>query len=252
LDVMSVAREHARMATAKLALVGDRSPSVRAHGRIPLLIDALRKREGLVLDPYWIPSTEAEDLQDFDGIWVVPGSPYTDPDKVVAAVRTAREREIPFLGTCGGFQHAILELAESLAGIETPRHAEYGIDEGAIIVELECSLVGHEGPITYTPGTLIQRIAGVDRSLERYHCSYGISPEYVATLEQAGVIFGAHDDDGAPRALELAGHPFFLGTLFQPELAGDGSRAHPVIRAFAEAVVSRREGGRSTRATQLA
>ena len=81
------------MATAKLALVGDRSPSVRAHGRIPLLIDALRKRDGLVLDPYWIPSTEADDLQDFDGIWVVPGSPYSDPDKVVAAVRTARENE---------------------------------------------------------------------------------------------------------------------------------------------------------------
>jgi CTP synthase (UTP-ammonia lyase) len=227
------------MATAKLALVGDRSPSVRAHGRIPLLIDALRRREGLVLDPYWIPSTEADDLQDFDGIWVVPGSPYTDPDKVVAAVRTAREREIPFLGTCGGFQHAIMELAESLAGIEAPRHAEYGIEEGAIIVELECSLVGHEGPITYRPGTLIQRIAGVERSLERYHCSYGIAPGHVTTLEAAGVVFGAHDDDGAPRALELAGHPFFLGTLFQPELAGDGTRAHAVIRAFAEATTVR-------------
>jgi CTP synthase (UTP-ammonia lyase) len=227
------------MATAKLALVGDRSPSVRAHGRIPLLIDALRTREGLVIDPYWIPSTEADDLQDFDGIWVVPGSPYTDRDKVVAAVRTAREREIPFLGTCGGFQHAILELAESLAGIEAPRHAEYGIEEGAVIVELECSLVGHEGSITYTPGTLIQRIAGVDRSLERYHCSYGIAPEFVATLEDAGVVFGAHDEDGAPRALELPGHPFFLGTLFQPELAGDGTRAHAVVRAFAEATTLR-------------
>ena len=96
------------MTTAKLALVGDRSPSVRAHGRIPLLIDALRRREGLVLDPYWIPSTEAEDLEGFDGIWVVPGSPYSDPEKVIAAVGTAREHEIPFLGTCGGFQHAIL------------------------------------------------------------------------------------------------------------------------------------------------
>jgi CTP synthase (UTP-ammonia lyase) len=228
-----------RMATAKLALVGDRSPSVRAHGRIPLLIDALRMREGLVLDPYWIPSAEADDLENFDGIWVVPGSPYTDPEKVVGAVRTAREREIPFLGTCGGFQHAILELAESLAGIEAPRHAEYGLTEDAVIVELACSLVGHEGPIAYTPGTLIQRIAGVDRSLERYHCSYGIAPEYVTTLEAAGVIFGAHDADGAPRALELAGHPFFLGTLFQPELAGDGNRAHPVIRAFAEATTVR-------------
>src|ERR1044072_5822437 len=106
------------MPTAKLALVGDRSPSVRAHTRIPLLIDALRRRDGLVLDPYWIPSAHARDLDDFDGIWVVPGSPYKDAENVIAGVTTARERENPFLGTCGGFQHAILELARNLAGIE--------------------------------------------------------------------------------------------------------------------------------------
>ena len=227
------------MTTAKLALVGDRSPAVRAHGRIPLLIDALRRRDGIVLDPYWIPSTEAEDLEGFDGIWVVPGSPYTDPEKVVAAVATARTREIPFLGTCGGFQHAILHLARDLAGIENAHHAEYGLTETDVIVPLECSLVGHEGPIAYTPGTLIARIAGVERSLERYHCAYGISPSYVEVLEQAGVVFGAHDEDGAPRALELPGHPFFLGTLFQPELAGDGTRPHAVVRAFAEATAQR-------------
>ena len=72
--------------------------------------------------------------------------------------------------------------------------------------------------------------------MERYHCAYGIAPSYIAPLEQAGVVFGAHDDDGAPRSLELADHPFFLGTLFQPELAGDGTRAHPVIRAFASRI----------------
>ena len=92
----------------------------------------------------------------------------------------------------------------------------------------------------------------VDQRLERYHCSYGIAPEFVDALQRAGVVFGAHDEDGAPRALELSGSAFFLGTLFQPELAGDGTRAHPVIRAFAEAVVSRRERGRGTRAAQLA
>jgi CTP synthase (UTP-ammonia lyase) len=224
------------MPTAKLALVGDRSPSVRAHTRIPLLIDALRRRDGLVLDPYWIPSTQAVDLDGFDGIWVVPGSPYEDAERVIAAVTCARERGIPFLGTCGGFQHAIIELARNLAHIENAHHAEYGTGESDVIVELECSLVGHEGPIQYTPGTLIAEIAGVDRSFERYHCAYGIAGGYIAPLEAAGVVFGAHDQDGAPRALELAGHPFFLGTLFQPELAGDGTRAHPVIRAFARTI----------------
>jgi CTP synthase (UTP-ammonia lyase) len=219
---------------ATIALVGDRSPSVRAHARIPQLIDALRRRDGIVLDPYWVPSTQAhEGLEGFDGIWVVPGSPYDSAEGAIAAARTARERQIPFLGTCGGFQHAVLMLARDLAGIEAA-HAEYGESDGEpVIVALECSLVGHEGAISYAPGTLMQEIMGTDRSVERYHCSYGLDPAYLDALTQAGVVFSAHDDAGDVRALELPGHPFFLGTLFQPELAGDGTRAHPVIRAFA-------------------
>ena len=106
-----------------------------------------------------------------------------------------------------------------------------------MIVELECSLVGHEGAIAYEPGSLMQLIMGVDRSVERYHCSYGIDPAFVDRLAQAGVRFSAYDDAGDVRALELPEHPFFLGTLFQPELAGDGTRAHPVVRAFADACV---------------
>jgi CTP synthase (UTP-ammonia lyase) len=83
---------------------------------------------------------------------------------------------------------------------------------------------------------------GADRSVERYHCSYGLDPAYLDKLTQAGVVFSAHDDAGDVRALELPGHPFFLGTLFQPELAGDGTRAHPVIRAFADACAARAHG----------
>jgi len=228
-----------------IALVGDRSPSVRAHARMPQLIDALRRRDGIVLDPYWVPSSEAhEGLEGFDGIWVVPGSPYESPEGAIAAIRTAREREIPFLGTCGGFQHAVLMLARDLAGIEDAAHAEYGQAEGEmIVVPLECSLVGHEGAIAYEPGTLMQEIMGTDRSVERYHCSYGLDPAYLDKLAQAGVVFSARDDAGDVRALELPDHPFFLGTLFQPELAGDGTRAHPVIRAFADACVLSAGGG---------
>src|ERR671923_2505637 len=101
-----------------VALVGDRSPSVRAHARIPQLIEVLRRRDGVVLDPYWIPSDEADrGLEGFDGIWVVPGSPYASAEGAIAAARTAREHAIPFLGTCGGFQHAVLMLARDLAGL---------------------------------------------------------------------------------------------------------------------------------------
>jgi CTP synthase (UTP-ammonia lyase) len=226
------------MTTASVALVGDRSQGVRAHARIALLVEALRRRDGIVLDPYWIPSEEAEDaaaLDGFDGIWVVPGSPYRSAEGAIAAVRRARERDIPFLGTCGGFQHAVLMLARDLAGIPEAAHAEYGPDGELVVVALECSLVGHEGALCFEPGSLIQGVMGVERSVERYHCAYGVARPYIERLEAAGVRFSARDEQGEVRALELGGHPFFLATLFQPELAGDGTRAHPVIRAFATA-----------------
>jgi CTP synthase (UTP-ammonia lyase) len=223
-----------------IALVGDRSPSVRAHARIPQLVDALRRRDGVALDPYWIPSEEAhEGLDRFDGIWIVPGSPYRDAEGAIAAARCAREQGIPFLGTCGGFQHAAVMLARDLAGIADAAHAEYDGPGEPVVVALECSLVGHEGAIHYVPGSRIAGIMGVERSLERYHCSYGIDAPYIERLEAAGVRFTARDDAGDVRALELDDHPFFLGTLFQPELAGDGTRAHPIVRAFAAACLDR-------------
>jgi CTP synthase (UTP-ammonia lyase) len=228
---------------ARLAVVGDRSPHVRAHGRIPVLVAVLREREGLALDPYWIPSgdaAEAGSLDGFDGIWLAPGSPYRSEDGAIAAARTARERGIPFLGTCGGFQHALLEYARNVCGLAGAAHGENAGEnaDDLVIVPLACSLVGHEGAVTVTPGTLAERIIGADRTVERYHCSYGLNRAHLATLAARGMRFSGHDDAGDVRIAELPGHPFFLGTLFQPELAGDGTRPHPVIRAFAAAVVA--------------
>jgi CTP synthase (UTP-ammonia lyase) len=234
------------MTTASIALVGNRSQGVRAHARIPLLVEALRRRDGIVVDPYWIPSEDVEDaaaLDGFDGIWVVPGSPYRSAEGAIAAARRARERGIPFLGTCGGFQHAVLMLARDLCGIAAAAHAEYGPEGEHVVVALECSLVGHEGPIAFEPGSLMQGIMGVERSVERYHCAYGVARTYIERLTRAGVRFGARDDQGDVRALELPDHPFFLATLFQPELAGDGTRAHPVLRAFAAACAARAGAG---------
>src|SRR3954463_11393888 len=164
---------------ARLAVVGDRSPHVRAHGRIPTLVAALREREGLALDAYWIPTGDAAEagaLDGFDGIWVAPGSPYRSEDGAIAAARTARERGIPFLGTCGGFQHALLEYARNVCGLTSARHAENATDrDGALIVPLACSRVGHEGAVHVTPGSLAERVLGARSTIERYHCSYGLS-----------------------------------------------------------------------------
>ncbi|WP_340375108.1 hypothetical protein U5640_08105 [Streptomyces sp. SS7] len=225
---------------AKVALVGDRSPHVVSHTRVPLLLDALAARDRLVLDAYWISSEDAEApdaVRGFDAVWVLPGSPYRSEAGVLAAIRTARETGIPFLGTCGGFQHALLEFARNVCGLAHVAHAENDPDaEDFLIAPLACSLVGHEGVVTIEPGSLAESVIGSERTVERYFCAYGPS-RHLDALRAHGLRFSGHDEDGHVRIAELPGHPFFLASLFQPELSGDGSRPHPVVRALARAAV---------------
>ncbi|GAA3510629.1 CTP synthase (UTP-ammonia lyase) [Streptosporangium album] len=226
------------MTTARIALVGDRSPSVQAHARIPSLLEALRERDGLTLDAYWISTTETADLEGFDGIWMLPGSPYRSEAGAVNAARTAREHAIPFLGTCGGFQHTLLEYARNVLGLPVA-HAENDPDaDDFLLMPLACSLAGHEDEVRLTPGSLAERIIGATRTVEKYSCNFGLNPAYLPALREGGLSFTGRDAAGAVRVLELPEHPFFLATLFQPELAGDGSRPHPIITAFASASVA--------------
>ncbi|WP_055494672.1 gamma-glutamyl-gamma-aminobutyrate hydrolase family protein [Streptomyces sp. TP-A0356] len=226
--------------TARLALVGDHSPNVVSHTRIPLLLATLAERDRLVLDAYWISSEDAEDegaVRGFDAVWVVPGSPYRSEAGVLAAIRTAREEGIPFLGTCGGFQHALLEYARGVCGLQRVAHAENDPEADDFLIEpLACSLVGHEAAVRIEPDSLAQSVTGSERTVERYFCAYGPS-RHLDTLRAHGLRFSGHDEDGQVRIAELPGHPFFLATLFQPELAGDGSRPHPIVRALARAAV---------------
>jgi CTP synthase (UTP-ammonia lyase) len=224
--------------TPRIALIGDRSPEVRSHVRVPQLIAALLEHDGLALDAYWLPTEDidAGSVAGFDGVWALPGSPYRSEAGAVAAIRDARELGIPFLGTCGGFQHALLEFARDVCGLDGVAHAENDPEASdCVIVALACSLVGHEVAVRVAPGTLAESVLRSDRVVERYLCGYGPADGYLDILEAHGLVLSGRDDAGEVRIAELPGHPFFLATLFQPELSGDGSRAHPVVRAFAAA-----------------
>ena len=109
------------VSAVRVALVGDRNVGYVTHREL----DA-----ALALFPSWASGawvgTDGDvdaALDAVDGAWVVPGTPYRDDDAVYAAIGRARETGLPLLGTCGGFQYAVVELARSLAGIDA-RHAE--------------------------------------------------------------------------------------------------------------------------------
>ena len=222
---------------ARLALVGDRSPLVQAHARMPDILAAIDAGDGTAIDAYWIESTEvtATDLRGFDGIWALPGSPYADGDGVLTAIRFAREHGVPFLGTCGGFQHMLLEFARNVCSLRAD-HGENTPDAvDPLIRPLSCSLVGEERVVHIVAGTRAAAILGTAPRTERYFCSYGLDQRYVGDLTAAGLVIAGRDEHGEVRLAELVDHPFFLGSLFQPELSSTRSWVHPLIDAFVTA-----------------
>jgi CTP synthase (UTP-ammonia lyase) len=192
----------------------------------------------------WIHTTKIKsatgDLADFSAMWVVPGSPYANMDGVLAAIRFARETRRPFLGTCGGFQHALIEFARDVCGAAAADHAETNPAAGAelVVTPLACPLVEKSGDLRFAPGSRLHKIYDGDTAHEGYHCSYGLVPAWRGRLESAGLRFTAFDDGGDPRAFELPGHPFFFGTLFQPERSAQRDEPHPLIVALVRAVRS--------------
>jgi CTP synthase (UTP-ammonia lyase) len=230
-------------APPRVALIGDRSSSVLAHARIPGLIRVLATGSDEPIEPYWLHTTTIttpDDLAGFDGIWVVPGSPYANTDGVLTAIRTARTERIPLLGTCGGFQYLLLEFARSVCGLSTVEHGESNPD-GAdlLLVPLECKLFGEEDTVIVAEGTTAAAAMGPGPSTERYFCRFGLNAAYEQRLRGRGLLISGRSIDGGARIAELPDHPYYVGALFQPELASDLTWVHPLITAFAGAVRAR-------------
>jgi len=228
-----------------IALVGDYSPAHLAHQAIPRALELARAEDGAAVEWRWVQTRDlhdaARDLADCAAIWTVPASPYENTAGALAAIRFARETKRPFLGTCGGFQHALIEFARDVAGLAEADHAESNPSAALLVVtQLACALVDQIAPLHFTSGSLIQCAYGRDFAQEGYRCSFGPNPAHRAALERAGLRFTAFDDDGAIRAAELpaAAHPFFVGTLFQPERAALRGETPPLVRAFLRAIAT--------------
>lgn len=227
-----------------IALVGDHDPEVVAHRAIPKALGLAALSLGRTVDAVWVPTEdiledEERELGHVDAIWCVPASPYRSTEGALAAIRRARERRMPFLGTCGGFQHAVLEFARNVAGIANAGHAEMDPEgEALVIAPLACALRDVGGRIHFAESSRLRGIYGPGDAEEEYMCGYGLNPEFREALEGHGMRFTAFDPDGAPRALELPDHPFFIATLFQPERAALHGRTPPLARAFVHAATA--------------
>jgi CTP synthase (UTP-ammonia lyase) len=193
------------------------------------------------IDTARIGSSRAPVLDSFDGLLIAPGSPYRSLEGALEAIRFARTEDRPLLGTCGGFQHLVLEYGRNVIGLSDAHHAEYDPDASVLfITPLSCSLAGKEMDVVLSPDTKAASAYGCLHTKERYYCSFGLNPAYEAPLADAGLEVSGRDGDGEPRIVEVPGLRFYVGTLFVPQTASAPELPHPLVRAFVRAAAQSR------------
>lgn len=146
-----------------IGLVGDYDARVPAHQAIPLAL----RNAGLALKvdvvSKWVPTddiTDESSVADLDGLWCIPASPYRNTEGALLAIEHARRNGIPFLGTCGGFQHAVIKYARHVLGWTDAEHADTAPNaQRAVISALECALVEVEDAVHLVQGTRIAAVS---------------------------------------------------------------------------------------------
>lgn len=236
------------MNTVRIGVVGDFDRGKHSHWATEAALFHAAAKLGVKVEPRWVETPRAAEadhartLSAFDGIWGAPGSPYRSMAGILNAIRFARERDIPYLGTCAGFQYALIEFTRNVLGIADADSAENDPEARHIVITpIACPppvarpLLSGSGAARPVPGTSFALLCGNDRLTGEYFCSFETNPAFVSRWEAAGLRVAACGADGEMRAFEVPGRRFFLATLFQPQLASSFDRPHPAVVGFLQA-----------------
>ena len=174
----------------------------------------------------------------------------------IAAAGHARARGVPFLGICLGMQAAVIEYARAAAGLDGANSTEFAVDTPHPVVALvtewrtaagererraaDDDLGGTmrlgEQPCALAAGSRLRDIYGAATVRERHRHRYEINGAYVPALTAAGLaVAGTSHDGRLVEAVELAGHPWFIGCQFHPEFTSTPLRGHPVFDSLVRA-----------------
>jgi len=231
-------------AAISIGVIGDYDPEFAPHAATDAALGHAGEALGAEVEVRWHPTASllGADLDRTlaaDGLLCAPGSPYRSLDGALGAVRFARERAVPLLGTCGGFQHVVVEYARNVLGFADAQHAEYDPYASNLFVsELACSLAGQTMAVELAAGSLAAAAYGGTAASERYYCDFGLDPDHRRLLEDGGLRVSGVDADGEVRVLELPGHRFFVATLFVPQASSAPGAPHPLILALLRAAAA--------------
>lgn len=232
-----------------VGIIGDHDPKNDTHADTDTALQHAARILGVSVSSHWLPTSDLEDnavrVGEFDAVFCSPGSPYDSFDGAIKAIRTAREGGVPFTGTCGGFQHAVIEYARNVLGYVDAGHTEYDPDTRApFISALSCSPFGQRMPVKLEPGSRIHALYGGSATEEEYRCNYGLEPGSRELLERGGLHVSGTDPDGEARVIELPEHPFYVATLFVPQTSSSPKKPHPLIVGFLQAALDTQKKSR--------
>lgn len=227
----------------QIAIIGDYNASFRPHLATNEAIAHGLPHLAHQIDYNWI-STDRIDhefddiIRRYQGFWIAPGSPYHSMAGALRIIEHARKNNIPTLGTCGGFQHMVIEFARNVMGIADAEHAEYDPYASKLVVNpLSCSLAGQTLQIDLPiENSLTRKIYGTGQINEKYYCNFGLNPDYQQQLHDLGFRITGTDKHQEARILELRDHPFFIATLFVPQDNSTAAKPHPLVLAFLNSI----------------
>jgi CTP synthase (UTP-ammonia lyase) len=232
---------HAADGQTRIAIIGDRVAGFAPQDAIGDAVAHAAASLGVAVPTIeWVPTDALlqhgpSALAGAAGVWCAPGGPYRSLDGALVGIRWARESSIPFIGTCAGFQHAVIEFARHVLGRAHAAHAEYDASAPAdelFIDELLCSLVGQTMAVRIVDDD-VQSMYGSAEATERYYCRFGLSPRWRGPLDSCGLrVAGVDAADGDVRIMRLTGHPFYVLTLFVPQTSSAPGAPHPLVTRF--------------------
>ncbi len=227
----------------KIAVIGEYYDNFEPHTSLNKSLDYLRGEYDFVYE--WIDTERVDGekdrlLEHYSGIWSAPGSPFKRLEGALYGITFARLKDIPHLGTCAGFQHAVIEIARNVLGVEEAQHEEYDAQSSYLFVnKLVCSLAGKTMDVYLRSGTLAHKLYGLDETKENYYCNFGINPAFKKYLNHPLIAVAGVDQDDEIRIIEIPGNKFFLITLFVPQTRSVPGFPHPLIKGFIESVLQK-------------
>lgn len=197
----------------------------------------------------WIPSEQVTDdnvdelLKDIHGVLVPGGFGDRGIEGKIAAIKYAREKQIPFLGICLGMQLAVVEFARNVLNYTDAHSSEFNqntkypvidlLPEQKDIEDLGGTMRLGKYPCVLKEGTKAHAAYGTLDIEERHRHRYEFNNQYKKVVEDAGLIIsGTYSDKDLVEIIELADHPWFVASQFHPEFKSRPNKPHPLFRDF--------------------